>query len=537
MSRDLNRRVFLGASAAAASGMALASPAVAAPAAAAAGKSASRSGPAPKVPDVEVRRAARQDPTEATLAEAVVLMRHGKLTSAKLTQAYLDRIAEYGAVYQAYAEVTGDAALTAARRADRTHSAGLLHGIPLCIKDNFFTAGVPTRANSYIFEDFVPTEDATAWARLKKAGGILLGKGQMGPLATTRATTPNGTITTVNAWTPDDITTDPGGSSTGPACAVAGRLASSSIGTQTGGSIVLPSNRQNMTGLKPTMGRVSLHGVIPLSYTRDHPGPIARDALDAAIMLQVLAGSDPLDPRTQGLPGAPDYIRAATPVVQRGKVRMRRATKVGVPADFLASQKALRSAFLERLDSISGITLVDVAYPDDWDLLTGPFNNGRLVERAEPFRHWLQNDPAKFGVSLITWVQGLMLSGDEYLTAQRAKNHLMQEMLTGVLAKCDVVLQTGPAPFDLLGLPEIGFPIGFDAGLPAGAILGGQPYEEDRLLEVVAAYQAVTDWHTRRPADPSAKPSSAAGKISSLRAATATARPRLTPEQVAAASA
>lgn len=515
--RALNRRVFLASSAAMAGGVALS----AAPAQA---RTAT-----PRIPDVDVRQVARNDPSEATLAEAAVLMRRGKLTATELTEAYLERIERYDAVYQAYAQVTGEAALAAARKADRGQGPrGVLHGIPLCVKDNYFTDGVPTRCNSFIFEDFVPDEDATAVARLREAGAILLGKGQMGPLATTRATTPNGTVTTVNAWTPDDPSVDPGGSSTGPACAVAARLASSSIGTQTGGSIVLPSNQQNLTGLKPTMGRVSLHGVIPLSFTRDHAGPLARDAMDAAIMLQVMAGPDARDPRTLGLPDVPDLIRAATPVGARG-VRVRRATKVGVPTDFLSDRKELRSAFLDRLGAIPGVTLIDVTYPDDWGLLTGTFNAARLCERTEPFRHWLRTDPAKFGVLLLSWLQGLMLSGDEWITAQRAKNHLLREVLDGVLNQCDVILQTAPAPFDILGLPEIAFPIGFDGdGVPAGVILGGQPYEEDRLLEVAAAYQAVTDWHTRRPADPT-------GSQARLRASTA--RPRLSAEEVAATSA
>ncbi|MGW1028702.1 amidase [Streptomyces sp. NPDC002577] len=528
MSRTVNRRVFLASSAALAGGFAVpATPAQATPA-----QTAGTAGIDARDIRVDIRQAALDDPSEATLAEAVVLMRRGRLSATDLVQAYLERIERYDSTYQAYAEVTGDAALTAARRADRGEGPdGVLRGVPLCIKDNYFTAGVPTRCNSYIFEDFVPDEDAAAVARLTAAGGIVLGKGQMGPLATTRATKPNGTVTTVNAWTPDDPAVDPGGSSTGPACAVAGRLASSSIGTQTGGSIVLPSNQQNLTGLKPTMGRVSLHGVIPLSFTRDHSGPLARDAMDAAIMLQVMAGPDARDPRTLGLPDVPDLVRAATPVVSRGgAVRMRRATRIGVPADFLSSQKELRGAFLDTLDAIPGATLVDVAYPADWGLLTGTFNAARLAERTEPFRHWLRTDPAKFGVSLLSWLQGLMLSGDEWITAQRAKNHLLREVLDGLFGDdgCDVLLQTGPVPFDILGLPEIGFPIGFDGdGVPVGAILGGQPYEEDRLLEVAAAYQAVTDWHTRRPSDPAAS--------SRLRAATE--RPRLSAEDAATASA
>ncbi|MEU6041476.1 amidase [Actinomadura sp. NPDC047616] len=500
MNRDVSRRLFLARSGA------VTTAAVAAAAVAPRAASAAARKPALDLPDVPVRPEAVADPAEATLAEAATLLRQRKITAVKLVQAHLDRITAHETTYQAFVTVTAEQALAAARTADRRRT-GPLSGIPLCVKDNYFTAGVRTTANSFIFDDFVPDHDATAVARLKDAGGIVIGKGQMGPLATTRATTPDGRITTVNAWTPADPSVDPGGSSTGPATAVAGRLATSSIGTQTGGSIVLPANRQNLTGLKPTMGRTSIYGIVPLSFTRDHSGPIARDALDAAIMLSVLSGPDPRDVRTLGLPPVPDLVRAATPVRRGGKVRLRRTTRIGVPPDYLgggnAQVVALRRKFLADLEAIPGARLVEVSYPSDWSLLTGAFNDIRLAERTEPFRPWLQKDLRLFGVSLLSWLAGLMLSGDEWVTGQRAKTHLLGEVLDGVLDDCDVVLQTGPVPFDILGLPEIGFPIGFDAaGVPVGTILGGGPYEEDRLLEVVAAYQAVTDWHLRRPADP-----------------------------------
>ncbi|WP_433154397.1 amidase [Actinomadura nitritigenes] len=497
MSRSVSRRLFLARSGAVTAAAALATAPGATPALATTRRLT--------IPDVPVRPEAAADPTEATLAEAATLLRHRKISAVRLVQAHLDRIAAHDGTYQAFVTVTGEQALAAAKRADRQRG-GPLSGIPLCIKDNYFTAGVRTTANSFIFDQFVPGYDATGVARLKNAGGIVIGKGQMGPLATTRATTPDGRITTVNAWTPTDPTVDPGGSSTGPACAVAARMATSSIGTQTGGSIVLPSNQQNLTGLKPTMGRTSIYGVIPLSFTRDHSGPLARDALDAAIMMTVLAGPDPHDVRTLGLPAVPDLVRAATPVRANGKVRLRRTTRIGVPPDYLtgvsAPVLALRKNFLAALEAIPGARTVQVSYPDDWSLLTGAFNDVRLSERTEPFRPWLQKDLKLFGVSVLSWLGGLMLSGDEWITGQRAKTHLLHQVLDGLLNDCDVLLQTGPVPFDILGLPEIGFPIGFDSGVPVGTILGGGPYEEDRLLEVVAAYQAVTDWHWRRPADP-----------------------------------
>ncbi|MCU1655872.1 MAG: putative amidase, partial [Pseudonocardiales bacterium] len=464
--REINRRVFLTRSATVAAGTAAVTalplragtPAEAAP--------ASDQSAHPYLPRIEVRPAAKADPTEATIAEAATLLRQGRLTAVDLVDAHLARIAKFDSVYQAFNTVTADSARAEARAADKRLT-GVLSGIPLCIKDNYYTAGVRTTANSFIFQSFVPPYNATSVARLKAAGAIVLGKGQMGPLATTRATAPNGTITTVNAWTPGDPSIDPGGSSTGPACSVAGRMATSSIGTQTGGSIVNPSNQQNLTGLKPTMGRTSIYGVIPLSYTRDHSGPLARDAVDAAIMLSIMAGPDPDDPRTLGLPPVPDLITSALPVRRRGQVVMRRPTTIGVPPDYLSGVSpdvvALRKAFLNTVLAIPGTKLADVAYPDDWALMTGTFNNVRLSERTEPFLPFLKQDPTLFGVSLLTWLQGLFLSGDEWITGQRAKHHLLREVLDDVMSGCDVLLQTGPVPFDILGLPELALPIGFTA--------------------------------------------------------------------------
>jgi Asp-tRNA(Asn)/Glu-tRNA(Gln) amidotransferase A subunit family amidase len=241
-----------------------------------------------------------------TLAELAALVRAGELGPVELVDAYLGRIEALDPVLEAFNTVVAEAAREMAWGREGETWRGPLHGIPLAIKDNFYTRGVPTTANSHIFADFVPEFDATAWARLQAGGAVLLGKTQMGPLATSRATTPDGDPTTVNAWAPLDDDVSPGGSSSGSATAVAARLAASSVGTQTGGSITNPSARQGLTGLKPTMGRVSLHGIIPLTYTRDHVGPLARDVLDAALMLQTMAGPDPLDVRTQGLPPVPD---------------------------------------------------------------------------------------------------------------------------------------------------------------------------------------------------------------------------------------
>ncbi|MGK5739353.1 amidase [Micromonospora sp. URMC 103] len=535
LDRSIDRRAFLARAAAlataSAAGATVALPAMAAAAdPRTASETARRRGPALDRPNAYARPRpeALADPTELTIAEAGWLIRAGKLSPEELVEAHLARIATYDGVYRAFNLVLADAAVAAARAASRGPRRGVLHGIPLAVKDNYYTEGVRTTANSFLFQDFVPPYDATAVARLKASGAVVLGKTQMGPLATTRATTPAGVVTTVNAWAPTSPGVDPGGSSTGSATAVAGRMAVSGIGTQTGGSITSPSNAQGLTGLKPTMGRVSAAGIIPLTYTRDHPGPLARDAKDAAIMLTAMAGEDPADPRSQGLPDVPDLIDAATPVLQRNRVRLRWNTRVGVLPGFTDGTSATalaRQAYLAKLAAIPGVTLVDVPLPEEWSLLTGgTFNNVRLPERSEPFMPYLRTDLRAFGVTLTSWLQGALMGGNEFITGQRAKLVLLERVLDGLFGACDVVVQTDPVPFDIIGLPEIAFPIGFtDAGLPIGTILGGLPYAEDRLLSVVAAYQAVTDWHLRRPADP---PTAAAR----TRAAEA---PRLTAEQVA----
>jgi Asp-tRNA(Asn)/Glu-tRNA(Gln) amidotransferase A subunit family amidase len=495
------------------------------------------------------------DPAFLTIVEARRLLRSGDLSAVELVEACLERIRRYDPLLKAFNEMTEGEALRRARALDGAagtetpvgvDAGGPLAGIPLAIKDNFFTAGVRTTANSHIFADFVPTYDAEAWRRLRAAGAGMVGKTQMGPLATSRATTPDGEATTMNAWAPDDSRVSPGGSSSGSATAVAAGLALGATGTQTGGSITNPSSAQGLTGIKPTMGRVSLRGVIPLTYTRDHPGPLARDAADAALLLQVMAGPDPADPRTLGHPPVPDLVRAATPVVgPGGRPRLRWPTRIGVFPDYLdgpqgpppeepddgateqewarferrlgARAEAEAAVGLRRdmLDTFRelGAEVVDVPYPTDWSTLTGgAFNNVRLPERAEPFLNELREDVRLFGVSLSPWINGLLLPGAEFLRGQRAKLVLLSRVLDQIFDRCDVVVQTSPIPFDIIGLPLVTFPIGTRRGplredrepvrLPVGALLGGMPFAEDRLLSLAAAWQSVTDVHRTRPPEP-----------------------------------
>lgn len=461
------------------------------------------------LPRPDLSRTGMTDPAEFTAWEAAALIRDDRLGVLEYTDAFLTRIQRWDGVYQAFNEVTDQMARARARSLDGTPVQGILHGIPLAVKDNIHTAGVRTTANSHIFKDFLPDRDATLVGALMDAGALMLGKSQLGPLATTRALTPDGEVTTLNAWAPGNPDVSPGGSSSGSATAVMARLAPVALGTQTGGSITMPSRAQGTTGLKPTFGRVSLDGVIPLSYTRDHVGPMTRDGRDAAMVLQAMAGEDPRDPRTLGLPPVPDFLTAATPMEERGRIRVRWGTRLGIPpgwSDGGDDGGRNRQDFLREVES-TGVEVVEIPLPEGWDELTsGALNAIRLVERAEPFLPYFKQDVRLFGVTLTSFIQGLFVSGDEYLKGQRAKLALLRLVLDDILSRCDVVALETHVPFDMIGLPLLALPVGrrevAGVEVPDGVLLGGAPFGEERLLAVAAAFQARTDWHRRRPADP-----------------------------------
>jgi len=455
-----------------------------------------------------IRREALDDPTELTISEAAAAFRRRLLTPADLMAAYLDRLGEYEDIYKAFLWRPSDRdLLAAARRVRITDRSTPLAGIVTAEKDNYYTKGIPTTGMSPVYADFVPTFDSTVHARLKAGGAIMMGKAAMGPLASGRARLPDGTPTTVNAWTPDDIRYSPSGSSGGTATAVAGRLVTSGTGTQTGGSITSPSTAQNLTGLKPTFGRASLYGIIPLTFTRDHPGPLARDAMDAAIMLQTIAGPDTNDPRTMGMPPVPNFVKAATVYKQRGKPKVRWATTVGYPPDFLSGANAetlpLREDLLEKLAYV-GCRVREVPYPDGWDLLSGL--SSTAGEATNMFLPFLRKDVSLFADRLPGFLNGMFRSSDSYMKMLQARYQFLLLVLDKLFDKCDTFL-VGTV-FDGIGLPLIAFPYGtgVDAttGLtvPRGTTLGAPPFGEERLLAVIAAYQAVTDHHVRRPPDP-----------------------------------
>jgi Asp-tRNA(Asn)/Glu-tRNA(Gln) amidotransferase A subunit family amidase len=309
---------------------------------------------------------------------------------------------------------------------------------------------------------------------------------------------------------------------------VAGRLAIAGLGTQTGGSVMGPGTAQGLTCIKPTFGRVSLHGVIPLSYTRDHVGEMARTAMDAAVLLQVLAQPDENDPRTLGLPAPPNYAEAATPV-GGDTPRLRWPMRIGVWPGYLAAESGgrggggggeqrdnareleLRRAMLAQLERLGAEIVPDVRLPDQWEELTSEPLGGSTGDPTAFFVEHLRKDVRNFGDRLPRFLNGMLQSADTYVKVQQARNLLRHRMLTQLFDQCDVVVAgSGTGAFDGTGLPLLCMPIGFDSEprtgnrVPRGVVLGARPFGEERLLAVAAAYQAVTDFHTVRPPDPSA---------------------------------
>src|SRR2546427_13046962 len=272
------------------------------------------------------------DITGMTLKKASDLIRSKTVSPVDLTQACLKRIDKYNSALNAFITITRDEAITAARQMEaetqRGRWRGPLHGIPIALKDNIDTAGVRTTAASELFKDRVPSEDAEVVRRLKNAGAIILGKTNLHEFAYGGTSSVSYFGPVHNPWALDKI---PGGSSGGSAAATAAALCFGSLGTDTGGSIRIPACYCGIVGFKPTYGRVSNRGVIPLSWTLDHVGPLCKTVEDAALMLGVIAGFDELDPTTVDAP-VPDYYRALKMPVAK--------LRLGVP----------RTPFFDNLD-------------------------------------------------------------------------------------------------------------------------------------------------------------------------------------------
>ncbi|MBI4277065.1 MAG: amidase [Armatimonadetes bacterium] len=441
------------------------------------------------------------------------LLDRREISPVDIVRAVLDRIETLDGVLCGYITLCGDAALEAARVAERETAAGCrrgpLHGIPVAHKDVSWTKGVRTTAHSRSLLDFVPEEDATHVRRLADAGMILLGKTNTGEFAcgtTDLFGTPR------NPW---DLTRYTGGSSNGSANAVAAGLAVVATGTDTGGSIRCPSGLCGIVGLKPAFGRVSRHGIIPLSWSMDHVGPMTRTVADAALMLNAMAGQDPRDPTTASGP-VPDFTAGLGEGI-RGMV-------LGIPRQHFYEalhpevDAAMRAA-LRHLEGL-GARLEPVDLPRARDL--GPV--GPLMYRVEAFAvhaERLRSRGHLYGRRARQKIcSGAFYTAADYQQAARVRESWIQE-LAQVMRRVDALVtptlripaftleeqEQGPPDtswgthhFNMSGHPAITVPCGFTAGgLPIAMQIVGRSFDEVTVLRIAHAYEQSTDWHRRRP--------------------------------------
>jgi aspartyl-tRNA(Asn)/glutamyl-tRNA(Gln) amidotransferase subunit A len=449
------------------------------------------------------------------IASLAPRLQRGEVSSVELTQACLERIRAQDEQINAFQIVLEASALEEARRADQEISGGAyrgpLHGIPIAHKDLYYTAGTRTTAGSKILEQFVPDYDATVVSKLKDAGSVLLGKLNMHEFAAGGTNNNPWYGPTRNPWALDRI---PGGSSGGSAAALAAGMAFGTTGSDTAGSIRIPSHCCGTTGLKPTFGRVSKYGVVPLSWTLDHTGPMTRSVRDAALMLQVMAGFDPLDPDSVEHQ-VDDFVSELDAGV--------RGLTIGVPRNHFNQvlqpdiERAWQSAIQTLVDL--GAQTVEVEFPSFGEAPA----IGMIILRAEMaafHQQWFAERPDDYSPAIRQRLaENLTRSAVDYVHAQRARDMLYAE-LRSALALADVIVTpTAPLtatpighdagadrlvqftyPFNLTRCPALSLPCGFDSlGLPIGLQIAAGPWQEALILRVGNAYQQATDWHTRHP--------------------------------------
>ncbi len=459
------------------------------------------------------------------LAELSQAIDAGSADPVEITEALLERIEAENGKLNAFVTVTADsaraAAVEAANQIRESGRRGPLHGLPIAHKDLYATAGVLTTGGSRVLADNVPETDATAVARLSAAGMIMLGKLHTHEFAYGPTGTDSAFGTCRNPW---DTARIPGGSSSGSGAAVAAGLTPVATGSDTGGSIRMPAACCGVTGLKPTYGRVPRTGILPLCWTMDHSGPLARSAADAALILDATAGADGKDS------AAPDRPVPACSAALSGNIE---GLRIGVPRRhfFDQSQRRVTDVVETALGALEklGATLVDVdvAYIEH----AAAAALAIYIAEATAWHDDTLDDRAHlYTDSVRTFLEiGDQLLAKDYLHAQRFRT-LLGRSMAAVLDEVDLIATPGipltatpigestvringheeavfgallrnTEPFDLTGLPALVIPCGFgaDDGLPVSLQLAGRPFDESTVLNAGHAFQQATDWHRRRP--------------------------------------
>ena len=469
------------------------------------------------------------DLVNMSMTEVADAIRSKKVSSVEATQACIDHTEKWQPKVNAFITFDPEDALAQAKQADadlaKGNVRGALHGVPLAHKDLFYRKGRRITCGSKILGNLVADHDATVLRRLVDEGAVHLGGLNMSELAMGAAGRNEHFGHARNPWNPDHNT---GGSSSGSGAAVAARMAFGALGTDTGGSIRIPSTMCGIGGIKGTFGRVSRHGVMPLSYSLDNAGPMTRTVKDCARMMRIIAGPDPEDITAAQEP-VPDYEALLDKASVKG-------VRIGVPTSYFyddvapSVKKALDAAL--EVYKAQGAEIVEVDVPDQ-EILRDLCNVVLKVEVANIHAEFLRTRANEYSTEVRTRFEaGLYIPGVRYLQAQRLRGELVAKFCEMVFDKCDV-LHTPGLPIEVprladtdaavgqnvlaineklawctrglnyLGLPGLVVPCGFSAsGLPVGQQLIGPPFSEDLLFEVGHAYQRDTDWHTKAPALP-----------------------------------
>ncbi len=466
----------------------------------------------------------------ATIEELAALLAKRKISPVELTELFLRRIERQNSALNAFLTITAEHALDAARRAEkqllgrrssRRENFPLL-GIPITLKDNIWTRGIRSTAGSKILRDFVPSQDSTVARKLARAGAILLGKTNLNEFAygITGANAHYGPVH--NPWALHRIS---GGSSAGSAAAIAAGLCAASVGTDTGGSIRVPSSFCGTVGLKPTFGRVSVFGTMPLSPSFDHVGPIARSVADAALLLPVIAGRDPLDPTSSPRP-VEDYRGALRKPMRKfrlGRPREHYWEKLD-PEVRRAAEAAVRSMekrgalvkevslphVKESRDAATDISLAEALHVHE---AAGYFPQ-RAADYSEEVRQRIE--------------AGGKVPANRYLAGFDVRKRLVAEFDAAFQTVDAIVAPTVPVPAppigaesvqidgedidtrrvvvghsrpaNFTGLPAISIPCGFTReGLPVGLQMIGRAFDETTLLRIALSYETSHDWRARHP--------------------------------------
>ena len=453
---------------------------------------------------------------DLSIAEMGRLLRAGTITSEALARDALSRVSARDGALNAFVLVTQDRAMEDARRADAELKAGKdrgpFHGIPYALKDIYDTAGIRTTCHSKLRVDIVPKHDSVPAARLREAGGVLLGKLATHEFAIGGPSFDLPFPPARNPWNPAHVT---GGSSSGSGTAVASRMVRMAMGSDTGGSIRGPAAWCGTVGIKPTYGRVSRRGVFPLSWTLDHIGPLTRNVEDSAITLQVLAGHDAQDPACANVP-VPDY-RAD---LEKGVSGLR----IGIPRAFFATAQAITPECTAELDRIAGklrqagATVEDIELPD-YALFSAA---GRVIMMAEAFAiHEADMKTRLLDYGEITagrFILGAAITAADFVHALRARRELT-DAVNAALSRYDslltlAALATAPRfdqptdalssaspiqtiPFNVTGHPSMSVPTGLGAsGLPIGVMLTGRPFDEAMVFRIGRAVEKLSGWES-----------------------------------------